>query len=182
MKSTKALALAAMVALGGQLTSTTSLAQQDQGQARPNRGNFNPEEFRERMMASIREEMDVKSDDEWKIISERISKVMDARREMGPGGGFGGMGRRGGGPGGPGGDAGGGGRRGGFFGPPSPESEALQKAIENKASADEIKTKLAKYRESRKEKQAKLQKAQEDLKQVLSQRQEAVAVMRGLVE
>jgi Spy/CpxP family protein refolding chaperone len=173
MKRMKAFALAAALALGANLASTTVRAQQD----RPNRGN--PEEFRQRMMDSIREEMDVKSDDEWKIISERISKVMDARRDIGFGG-FG-FGRRGG----PGGDqaaggGGGGGRRG--FGQPSPEGEALQKAIESKASADEIKAKLAKYRDARKEKQEKLHKAQEDLKAVLSQKQEAVAVIRGLID
>ena len=102
---------------------------------------------------------------------------------------MGGFGGRRGGPGGGDGDraergnrGGGEGRRGGFGGEPSPEVADLQKAIEAKASADEIKTKLAKVREARKANEAKLEAAQEDLKKVLSVRQEAVAVMMGLVK
>src|SRR2546422_5576622 len=68
-------------------------AQQD----RP-RGNFDPEQMRQRMMERYRESLEIKSDDEWKAIEPRITKVMDARREIGFPGGFG----RGG-PGGPGG-------------------------------------------------------------------------------
>jgi hypothetical protein len=143
-----------------------------------------PEQFRQRMMDRYREMMGVKDDAEWKLISERITKVMDARREVGFGGGaMFGRGRGGGGN-----DqaqgGGNGGRRGGrgLFGEPSPEAEALQKAIDSDASADDIKAKLAKYRESRKEKRANLEKAQEDLKSVLSAKQEAAAVLGGLLE
>ena len=46
----------------------------------------------------------------------------------------------------------------------------------------EIKTKLAKYRESQKTKQANLEKAQAELRQVLSVRQEANAVLMGLLQ
>jgi len=143
------------------------------------RGNFDPEQMRQRMMERYREQLEVKSDDEWKLISERIGKVMDARREVGFGGFFGRGQRRGG-------DSNGGGggdqnrRR---FGPePSPEAEALEKAIDAKASNEEIKAKLAKYRESRKDKEAKLAKAQDDLRKVLSVRQEAAAVLAGLLQ
>jgi len=80
------------------------------------------------------------------------------------------------------GGGGGGGRRGGFGPEPLPEAEALQKAIESQASNDEIKAKLAKLREARKEKEAKLEKAQEDLRKVLSLRQEAAAVLAGLLK
>ncbi len=143
---------------------------------RGGRGNFDPEQMRVRMMERYREAFEVKDDAEWKLVEGRITKVSDARREMG-----GGMGRMFGGPGGPGGRDGGG-RRGGFFGEPSPEAEALQKALEAKASADEIKTKLAKYRESQKAKQATLEKAQAELRQVLSVKQEAQAVLMGLLQ
>ena len=152
------------------------------------RGNFDPEQFRQRMMERYREQMDVKSDDEWKVLETRIEKVMDARRQAGgpggPGGfGFGGRGpRRGGGDNA---DAAGGGTGGNqrprFGGEPSPEVEALQKAIEAKAPNDEIKAKLAKVREARKAKEAKLAEAQEELRKVLSVRQEASAVMAGLL-
>ena len=42
--------------------------------------------------------------------------------------------------------------------------------------------KLARYRDAHKEKEAKLEKAQQDLKEVLSPRQEAVAVTMGLLK
>lgn len=154
-------------------------------QERPGRGNFDPEQMRQRMMERYREQLEVKGDDEWKIISDRVNKVMDARREVGFGG-FGGFGR-----GGPrGGDTNSPPRsgddqarrssRGG--GEPSPEAEALQKAIEAKAPAAEVKAKLAKVREARKEKEAKLEKAQADLAKVLSVNQEASAVLMGLLK
>ncbi len=160
--------------------------------AQPGPGRGNPEEFRQRMMDNYRERLEIKGDDEWKAIQPLIEKVIEARREVGFGGGafaFGrGGGRRGGGGGGGGGDAQangnqGGGRRGGFFGgEPSPEAEDLQKAIESNASKEELKAKLAKYREARKDKEAKLAKAQDDLKKVLSVKQEAAAVLMGLLQ
>ncbi len=64
----------------------------------------------------------------------------------------------------------------------NPDLDALQKAIEAKASPDEIKAKLARVRDARKEKEAKLEKAQESLKEVLSVNQEALAVTMGLLK
>lgn len=159
----------------------------DQGGGRRNRGqggqgggNFDPEQIRQRIMDRYREQFAIKDDAEWKIISERIEKVNTARREVGTRGGFGGFGARGGGGTGSGGTGGGG--RGGFAGEPSPEAQALQTAIENNASVDDIKAKLAKYRESQKEKEGNLAKAQEDLRKVLSGKQEAAAVLAGLLK
>jgi hypothetical protein len=169
------------------------------------KGNFDPEQMRQRMMDRYREMLEVKDDGEWKIISERIEKVSTIRRETGGGfgggfpGGFGGGRPPGGGGGGQGGEAGGqrpqrgggtageaGGQRGrgpgGFGREASPEQEALQKAIEANASSDEIKTKLARLRDSRKAAESKLEKAQDDLRQVLSVRQEAISVMAGLLK
>lgn len=156
------------------------------------RGNFNPEEFRQRMSERMKEQFGVTNDDEWKIISERIEKVSEARRAMG--GGFGGFG---GGPGGPGGfrgpgggggdrppgDGNTGGDRGGFRGrgEANPEVEALRAAIEAKAPNDELKAKMAKVRESRKANEGKLAKAQEELRAVLNTRQEATAMLMGLL-
>jgi hypothetical protein len=153
------------------------------------RGNFNPEEMRARMMDRYKESLEIKSDDEWKVIQPRIEKVTEARRDVGFGGmgrGFGMMGRPGGGPGGPGGPGGGGGDNPGgrparFGGEPNPDADALQKAIEGKASADEIKAKLTKYRESKKAKEAKLEAAQEDLRKTLTVRQEATLVLMGVL-
>ena len=67
------------------------------------------------------------------------------------------------------------------FGPSNPEAEALQTAIDNKAPDAELKSRLERLREVRKENQAKLEKAQEELRAVLSLQQEAVAVVSGLL-
>lgn len=175
------LMLAGCVALLG--LSTGNLAAQ-------NRGNFDPAQFRQRMMDGLREQLDVKDDAEWKVLETAIGKVFDARQDIGFGGGgmrFG-RGNRGGstnststassttt-------DQGGQNRRRGFGGTPTPEAEDLQKAIEAKAPASEIKAKLAKLREANKAKEAKLESAQEDLRKLLSARQEATAVLAGLLK
>ncbi len=146
----------------------------NRGQGGPGGGaNMTPEQMRARMMERVREQFGVKDDAEWKVISERVEKVGAARREMG-----GGMGM----PGGRGGPGGAGGGRGGFGGEPSAEATALKSAIDNNASADDIKAKLAAYRGAQKEKEAKLAKAQDDLRQVLSAKQEAAAVLAGYLK
>ena len=58
----------------------------------------------------------------------------------------------------------------------------LQKALDGKAPTDEVKTKLAKLRDARKDKEAALDKAQEELRKALSARQEAGAVLAGLLK
>jgi len=133
------------------------------------------------MMERTKETLEVTDDAEWKAIEPLVQKVMDARMASmaGMGRGMFGGPRRGG-------DnaagGGGGGGRGGFMGQqPSPEAEALQKAIDAKAPKAEIKAALAKYVESRKAKQAELEKAQDDLRKVLSSRQEALATLNGLL-
>ena len=142
---------------------------------------FDPAQFRERAMTRYREQLDVKSDEDWKKIEPLVGKVMDARTAVG-GFGFGG---RGGGRGRGGGDGGnaeqGGERNRNRFGTPSAEEQALEKAIEAKAPADEIKTKLAALRESRKKKEAALESAQDELRKALSPRQEASAVLARLL-
>jgi hypothetical protein len=154
-----------------------------QGGGRGGRGGGfgDPAEMQKRMMENVREQMAVKDDAEWKILEERIQKVSEAQREIGFGGGMRRMFRR------PGGDTqnndqGGNRRRGGFGGEPSAEEQALDKAIDSKASKEEIKSAMAKYRASKKEKEAKLAEAQEELKKVLSVQQEAVALAMGLVK
>ena len=80
-----------------------------------------------------------------------------------------------------GGQGGQGGRRRGF-GNPSPEAVALQKAIDDKAAADEIKAKLATLRDATKAREAKLESAQDNLRKLLTTRQEANAVLMGLLK
>ena len=130
--------------------------------------NFDPAQFQQRMLDRYKDELGFTNDTEWSAVEPLVTKVMDARRETL--GGF--FGRRGGpgGPGGPGGNA-----------PTDPDREALQQAIDSNAPAAQIKTLLDKFRASQKAKQAKLEAAQADLRKVLSQKQEAAAVLGGLL-
>ncbi len=68
-----------------------------------------------------------------------------------------------------------------MFGAPNPDAEALQKAIDSKASKAELKAALEKYVKSRKEKQAEMEKAQAALRELLTPRQEAIATLNGLL-
>lgn len=176
-------AMAATMVLGA----GSVFAQQDNGgnndgggrRGGPGGGNFDPAQFQQRMMDNIREQLNFTNDADWSAVQPLVQKVMDTRREVGGAGMrglFGGRNRGGqnGGPGGPGG-------RGGMFGQPSPEQEALQKAIEDDAPAGQIKDLLAKYKASQKAKQAKLEAAQDALKAVLTGKQEAQAYLLGLV-
>ena len=121
------------------------------------------------------------TEDEWKLLKPRLDKATEARRNS-MGGMFGGRGRGGPGGGGPGGGGpGGGGDR------PQSEvvkaSEDLNKTLEDKAaSADAIKTKLTALRAAREKAKQDLTKAQGELKEVLTARQEAVLVARGVLE
>jgi hypothetical protein len=157
----------------------TSLAQDQgggQGGGRRGGGNFDPAQFRERMMERVKETLEVTDDAEWKALQPMVQKVMDARMAT-----VGGMGRGMFGPrrGGPGGDNNNNNNRPGGFGQANPDQEALQKAIDGKASNAELKAAIAKYQESKKVKQAELEKAQAELRKVLSVRQEAIAVANG---
>jgi hypothetical protein len=186
MKRTLLLAALTCLALG-----STQLQAQDNnnnntngdngGRRRGGRGggNFDPSQIQERIVENSRDALEVKDDAEWKAIEPLIKKVveagMEARRDN-----FGAMrlafrNRDNGG-----GDNGGGGPR--RFGQnQSPEMEALDKALEAKASKTELAAAVAKVQEARKEKQAALDKAQADLRKVLSTRQEAIATANGLL-
>jgi hypothetical protein len=140
-------------------------------------GNFDPAQFQQRMMDNIRDQLNFTNDTDWSAVQPLVQKVMDARRDVGGAGMRGLFGRNrggnnGGGP---------GGGRGGMFGQPSPEQEALQKALDDDAPAAQVKDLLAKYKTSQAAKQAKLEAAQDALKGVLTSKQEAQAYLLGLV-
>lgn len=129
------------------------------------------------MLRGIREQFQVEDDAEWAVISEQMQKVSELRRLTG--GGMGGLGNamalRGGPP---------GGRADGRRGPgggPGPEAEALGNAIRSNATPAEIKARLERFRIVRKENEAKLTAAQEELRSLLNLRQEAIAVLIGLL-
>jgi len=150
------------------------------GQGGGGRGNFDPAQFQQRIMDNIKDQLGFTNDTDWSAVQPLVQKVMDAQRDA-RGAGMGrmfGRGNRGGG-----GDQGGGNNRRGFFGgTPSPEAEALQKAIDDNAPAGQIKDLLAKYQASQKDKQAKLAAAQDNLRAVLSVKQEAQATLLGLLQ
>jgi len=159
---------------------------QDQGGGRGGRGgrggpgggpgNFDPAQFQQRMMERYKERLEITDDAEWKAIQPLVQKVQDARMATMSGMGRGMFGR------GPRGGGNQGDQQRPRFGPqPSPEAEALEKAVESKASSAELKSALQKYLDSRKKAQGDLEKAQADLRKVLTPRQEAIATLSGLL-
>jgi Spy/CpxP family protein refolding chaperone len=149
-------------------------------------GNFDPQQFQDmltqRINDSYRQQMDVTNDDEWAIIQAKITAVTKARSALtSDGGGLMGMGALMRGGRGGGGGAGGGGGFQAMFGTPSPESDALQKAVDDNAPAAQIKELMTKFQAVHDAKQTTLTKAQEDLRSVLTTRQEAIALLGGLL-
>ena len=191
--------LAAVLFLTGVLTLTSSLCAQTrpatddannrrrgggtQDDANGRRGG-SPEEMQARMLAGMRDRFEVTDDEEWKLVSERLTKVMELRRSAAGAafGGFGNFGGRGGPPGG-GSNADTSNRgtrtRGTTGG--NTEIAALSAAVRDKLPDAEVKSRLDRVREVRKDNEAKLAKAQEELRAVLSVRQEAMAVVFGLL-
>jgi hypothetical protein len=144
------------------------------------RGNFDPAAMKQRIVDGFKDSMAITNDDEWKVIGAAIGKVVDAQFEARAGAmrAFGGRRQRNN-------DNGGdnaGQQRPNPFGQAAPEADDLKKAIDEKASADVIKAKLASLREANAAKEAKLTAAQEDLKKLLTSRQEAVAVLYGILK
>jgi peptidoglycan hydrolase CwlO-like protein len=138
------------------------------GERGGDRGNW-----QERMAGFMKEQLAV-NDEEWKVLQPKLQKVMEARRDAG---GFGFFGSRGRGPG------------GGDRGSDQPQSAAqkasteLRTTLDNKeAKPEEIAAKLKALREAREKAKADLTAAQKELKEVLTQRQEAVLVMMGQLD
>lgn len=126
---------------------------------------------RSRMTDMIKERMGA-TDEEWKVIQPKFEKVSEARRET-MGGMFGSSRGRGG-------DSS---NSNETRSPMQTASRELRDVLENKDStADQIKAKLTAYREARDKAREALASAQKDLKEVLTQRQEAVLVNFGMLD
>jgi len=151
-------------------------------QQRPDWANMDPQQIQQmmqqRMMENFREQLAVTNDTDWKVIEERLAKVVRVKMETM----FSGMGMMGGMRFGGGGNAGRGFRGFPGFGQPDPDAENLQKSVDDNAPAAQIKSALAKLRDARKQKQAELAKAQNELRQVLTMRQEARLVLAGILD
>ena len=127
------------------------------------------------------------TDDEWKVIEPRLSKVMTLSNEAGAGG-FGMMMGRG-----TGGMRGMRNRRPGEQNTTTAAEEELseiqkatqelQQSLENEsATSDEIKTKLLALRKAREKTKQELAKAQQELREILTIRQESQLVLLGTLE
>lgn len=146
---------------------------------------FDREAFAQRMADRMKERLDV-TDEEWAVISPRLEKVNELRREAGNGfgrGGFGGFGGRR--------------NRGGNDGGERPERPALpddapatmKLSVKLNELLDDAKTDpavlkqtLADLRAARAAAQKNLEAAQASLRELLTLRQEAVLVSMGVLE
>ncbi len=148
--------------------------------ARGGPGGFDPARMQQMMADRMKDQLGA-SDDEWKIIGPRLTKVMTLRfQSRGQGGMMGMFGRGRGGPGG-----GRGGDRGGspdrqLTGVAKVTSE-LRTLLDGNPSADQIKAKLTALRQAREKNKQELAKAQQSLKQVLSLKQEAQLVLMDML-
>jgi len=137
----------------------------------PGGGNFDPAQMRQRAMDRNKEQMGITNEDEWKVIQAKLDPVMTKQREV-MGGMFGGFGGRG---------------RGGDDNRQRSAVETasrdLRTLLDDKAaSEDQIKQKLAAFREARDKARTELASAQKELKEILMPRQEAVLVTNGMLE
>ena len=160
----------------------TSMEPQQQQDMLQQLGNMDPQQMqnalRQRANGSLRELLGVTNDAEWLLIEEKINAVTKAQAAVAADGG--GTTRQG-------------GLRGNFGGARagrlqaasgrlSPEAQALQQAVAANAPADQLKELVAKLRAAHQAKQDTLVKAQEDLRSLLTIRQEAIALLRGWLD
>ena len=146
----------------------------------------NAGEMRERMSTALREQFQVADDEEWRLIYERIERVAELRRSTGAGGPMGAAmafraARAAGGSGENPDAAVTGGGRAAFAGRASPETESLVTALYANAPEEELRARLERLRAARKANEVKLVSAQDELRSVLNLRQEAIAVVAGLL-
>lgn len=154
-------------------------------------GRFDPEQMaqmRQRMMERMKEQLGA-DNEAWKVMEPRLTKVMELNRQTQGMGGRGGMfGMMGGMRGPRGGDNAGGqgdNRRGpqqdpATMTPVEKAQEQLRTTLENQsASPEEIKKNLTALREAREKAKQELATAQQELRQILTVRQEAQLVVMG---
>ncbi len=122
----------------------------------------------EKGLVRLREHFEISDDAEWELIAARIIKIGELRRALAVGS-----------PGLIGGPIGDKKKASNRF--KSPEQEALRTALKDNLPDAEIKLRLAHSHDVYRDNEARLAKAQEELRAVLTVRQEAVAVVTGLL-
>jgi hypothetical protein len=153
------------------------------------RGNRDPAEMRLRMESRLKELLGA-SDQEWAVLQPKVEKLMDAQRLQmaGRGAGMAQLFRpdRG--------DRGGNNNNGGNNNRPNrpdrPDENSpvavrtreLQDAIRDNASPDVLKAKLAALRDARTKAHDQYAKAQQELRELLTLKQEATLIMLGMLE
>lgn len=146
---------------------------------------WNPEEFRQRIADRMKQELQV-NDEEWQVLEPKIEKVTQLQLNTRFGGLMGMFGRGGAGGG------GGWGQRGDnrdANDAQRQESDYLKAVRElrttledQNATPEQISQQLTALREARQKSQEELEAARNELKELVTQRQEAVLVMMGLLE
>jgi hypothetical protein len=152
----------------------------------PGGRQFDPERMRQMMEQRIQQQLGA-TDQEWRVLGPCVMKVSELRRELsgfGRGGMFGGMfggGRRGG----PQGD-----RPGGRQGAPAREQTEVEKALEQlrtllentSATSGEIKKQLTAVRAAKEKAKQKLVVAQQELRKMVTLRQEGQLMLMGMLD
>ncbi len=118
-----------------------------------------------RAQSRLRERLEITDDGEWAVILERIQRVEELRRTV-AGAPASGADR---------------GKRSSRSEGVAAEREALRSAVADHLPDAEIRARLARVAEVNRQNQAKLARAQEELRAVLTVRQEAIAVVFGLL-
>jgi hypothetical protein len=177
------------VAVLGSVSVVMAQAQAPRG-GRQGRGQFDPAQMNQWMMQRMKEQLGA-TDDEWAVIEPRLERVQTLARDA-RGGGMGGMFGRGqfGGPGGLRGQPGGAAPQPPQGAQPTAPQSAVSKAAEDlrttlgdqNSTVAQVKEKLTAYRAEREKAREELSKAQEDLRSVLSVKQEAQLVLMGSLD
>jgi hypothetical protein len=130
-----------------------------------------PQDAQARVLTKLREQLEVTDDAEWDVIGERILKVNELRQTVAAGAAGAktamAMSEKS--------------KRSSRGSSAHPEQDALRSAVVDKLPDAEIKMRLARAHDVHQRNLAKLAKAQDELRAVLTVRQEAVAVIAGLL-
>ena len=174
------LAMLACVAFGG-----ASVQAQQEQRNRFDRGQSDRNQFMERLLERLRENLGA-SVEEWSVLKPMIVTITEKQSAIRRAAGRGIFGAFGGGRGGRGGDGGGerrgrDGRGSRGDGDSGSNADSLREAIES-GDANKIKKELASYRVAQKKRANELKKAREELRQVVTSKQEAMLVLWGLLD